>query len=50
MPHVDVLYRQIQARQIDTIKLKSAVNVFVNAVGRIRDDIDTVSPEEDARE
>jgi hypothetical protein len=44
MPHVDVLYRQIQARQIDTIKVKSAVNVFVNAVGRIQDDIDTISP------
>jgi hypothetical protein len=30
--------------------VKSAVNVFVNAVGRIRDDIDTISPEGDARD
>jgi hypothetical protein len=50
MPHLDVLYRHIQARQINTIEVKRAVNVFVNSVGRIRDDIDTVSPEGDARD
>jgi peroxiredoxin len=31
---------QIQARQIDTIEVKSVVDVFVNAAGRIQDDID----------
>jgi hypothetical protein len=50
MPHVGVLYRQIQARQIDTIKVKIALNVFVNAVGRIQGSIDTISPEGDARD
>lgn len=50
MPHLDVLCRHIQARKINTIVVKRAVNVFVNSVGRIRDDIDTVSPEGDARD
>jgi hypothetical protein len=49
MPRVGVLHRQIQARQIDTIEVKSVVDVFVNAAGRILDDIDTILPEGDAR-
>ena len=47
MPHVEILYKQIQARQTDTIRVKNAVNAFVVAIQKIRGNVGLVSQEVD---
>ena len=47
MPHLEILYMQIQSRQIDSIKAKKAVDAFRMAVHNIRDSIDSMPIELD---
>ena len=47
MPHVEILYKQIQTRQTDTIRVKNAVNAFVVAIQKIRENVGLVSQEVD---
>lgn len=42
MPHVDILYNQLQARSTDAIKAKNAVSNFVGVVRQIRESTDDV--------
>ena len=43
MPHVDMLYNQLQKRTIDPVSAQTAVTYFENAMKTIRDRIDIVA-------
>ena len=43
MPHVDILYNQLQARQIDAVRAQHAVHAFTSAVEKVRDATDDVA-------
>ena len=40
MPHVDILYNQLQSRFIDPVKARNAVSHFIDAVKKIRESTD----------
>jgi hypothetical protein len=47
MPHVDLLYNQIQARKVDAVKVKNAFTEFISAIDKIRNGTDATVTEED---
>jgi hypothetical protein len=47
MPHVDILYNQIQARKVDAVKVKNAVTEFISAIDKIRNGTDATVTEEE---
>jgi len=46
MPHIDILYSQIQCRQIDTIKIKKDITNFIRVVEQIRNEVKDITIEE----
>jgi hypothetical protein len=46
MPHVDILYNQIQARQVDAVKVKNVFAEFISAIDKIRNGTDATVTEE----
>lgn len=50
MPHVDILFRQVQSRQVDSLKLKQEVQNFVKAIEIVRKQTHTILEEVDANE
>jgi hypothetical protein len=46
MSHVDILYNQIQARQVDAVKVKNAGTEFISAIDKIRNGTDATVTEE----
>lgn len=42
MYHVDILYNQIQSRQIDTLKVKHNVKNFITAVEHVRNEVNDI--------
>jgi hypothetical protein len=46
MPHVDVLYNQIQARQVHAVKVKNVFAEFISAIDKIRNGTDATVTEE----
>lgn len=40
MPHVDILYSQLQARSCDAIKTKTAVSHFISVISEVRNSVD----------
>ncbi|KAJ8939445.1 hypothetical protein NQ318_023071 [Aromia moschata] len=40
MPHVDILYDQLQARKADSTQIKNAVEAFETCITKIRQNID----------
>ena len=50
MPHVDILYNQIQSRNIDATSAASYLNAFTSKIQHIRERCDSnISPDSDAR-
>ena len=50
MPHVDILYNQIQSRNIDATSAASYLNAFTSKIQHIRESCDSnISPDSDAR-
>lgn len=45
MPHVDILYQQLQKRIIDTVTVNSAISSFKSAVESVRNTVDDISEE-----
>lgn len=43
MPHVDIQFQQIQSRQMDSLCMRKAVECFVQAVQKVRDDTENIS-------
>lgn len=39
MPHVEILYNQLQSRQADAVRVNTYVSDFIRAVQKIRDDV-----------
>ncbi|KAJ4430561.1 hypothetical protein ANN_19149 [Periplaneta americana] len=50
MPHVDILYNQIQKSTADSLKMKNAISSFEIEVIKIRNSIDNIECEEDNKE
>ncbi|XP_023312056.1 zinc finger MYM-type protein 1-like [Anoplophora glabripennis] len=42
MPHVDILYNQLQTRITDPVVIKSAIDTFENCINNVRKDIKSV--------
>ena len=40
MPHIDILYAQLQSRQIDACQLKSHLDEFYRHINKVRNDLD----------
>lgn len=40
LPHSDILYNQLQQRQLDSIKVKNSISVFSSSIQKIRDQLD----------
>lgn len=43
MPHVDILYKQLQKREIDSVQIKKAISDFTKCLSQQRDEIDSIS-------
>lgn len=39
MPHIDILYSQIQARTINAIRLRNKIDTFIEAINQIRESV-----------
>ena len=45
MPHVDILYQQLQKRTTDTVIVNSAISSFESAIEAVRNTVDKISEE-----
>lgn len=42
MPHVDILYNQLQKRETDSTTIKTNIDSFTNIISNIRNEIDKI--------
>ncbi|XP_069505521.1 zinc finger MYM-type protein 1-like [Ambystoma mexicanum] len=42
MPHVDILYNQLQKRDIDSVYVQKATETFIKCIGRVRESTDNL--------
>jgi hypothetical protein len=40
LPHSDILYSQLQQRQLDSMKLQKYISDFQNAIQKVRSEVD----------